>query len=34
MDKKNLEDYELVGTIYSSASKRFIGKPMKGLSKH
>lgn len=33
MTKKNLEDYELIGTIYSSASKRFIGKPMKGLSK-
>lgn len=30
---QNLEDYELVGTIYSSASERFMDKPMKGLSK-
>lgn len=33
MVKQNLEDYELVGTIYSSASKKFMGKPMKELSK-
>lgn len=27
------EDYELIGTIYSSSSKRFMRKPMKGLSR-
>ena len=29
----DLEDYELIGTIYSSSSKRFMRKPMKGLSR-